>query len=157
MHRAGVSAAIGIVAVLFTLRHWVSKVLGKEQEGAYSAPVAYLAAAGAGFTSFIAHAGGPFVNMYLLRRNLDRTTYVATTVFFFLVVNYIKVVPYAWLGQFDKTNLLTALVLIPLAPIGVYAGYWLHTRVSDRVFFQIAYTLLFIVGLRLIYDGITGL
>ena len=59
--------------------------------------------------------------------------------------------------KFDKTNLLTALVLIPLAPIGVYAGYWLHTRVSDRVFFQIAYTLLFIVGLRLIYDGITGL
>ena len=50
--------------------------------------------------------------MYLLRRPLSKTRFVATTVFFFLVVNYVKLIPYAWLGQFDATNLKTSLVLL---------------------------------------------
>lgn len=148
---------LGTVALVFTLHHWLTRYFANKEQQPFPDIVAYIAAAGAGFTSFIAHSGGPFINMYLLRRNLDRTTYVATTVFYFMVVNYVKVVPYAVLGQFDSTNLLTALVLMPLAPVGVYTGYWLHKNISDRLFFQIAYTLLFVVGLRLIYDGLTGL
>jgi uncharacterized membrane protein YfcA len=69
----------------------------------------------------------------------------------------VKLVPYAWLEQLDSANLQTSLVLAPLAPLGVAAGVWMHNRVSDRFFFQVAYTLLFFLGLRLIYDGIAGL
>jgi hypothetical protein len=32
-------------------------------------------------------------------------------------------------------------------------GVWLHNRVTDRFFFRVAYTLLFLVGMKLIYDG----
>jgi uncharacterized membrane protein YfcA len=32
-------------------------------------------------------------------------------------------------------------------------GVWLHNRVTDRLFFRVAYTLLFVVGLKLVYDG----
>jgi hypothetical protein len=91
--------------------------------------------------------------MYLLRRHLDKTAFVATTVVFFAVVNYVKLIPYAWLGQLDGSNLYTSSVLAPLAPVGVATGVWLHNRVSDRLFFQVAYTLLFVVGLKLVYDG----
>jgi len=38
---------------------------------------------------------------------------------------------------------------------GVLAGVYLHKRVSDRFFFGFVYLLLFVVGLRLVYDGIT--
>jgi len=72
--------------------------------------------------------------------------FVATTVVFFAVVNCVKLVPYAWLGQLDRSNLYTSLVLSPLAPVGVAAGVWLHNRVTDRLFFRVAYTLLFVVG-----------
>jgi hypothetical protein len=72
---------------------------------------------------------------------------------FFAVVNYVKLIPYSWLGQLDGSNLNTSLVLAPLAPVGVATGVWLHNRVTDRLFFRIAYTLLFVVGLKLVYDG----
>jgi uncharacterized membrane protein YfcA len=111
----------------------------------------------AGFTSFVAHSGGPPINMYLLRRPLDRTDFAATTVLFFAVANYVKLVPYAWLGQLDTDNLATSAALVFLAPIGVLIGAWMHARVSDRVFFAFVYLLLFIVGLKLVYDGLVGL
>ena len=44
-----------------------------------------------------------------------------------------------------------------LAPIGVLTGAWLHARVSDRFFFAFVYVLLFVVGLKLVYDGVTGI
>jgi hypothetical protein len=45
---------------------------------------------------------------------------------------------------------------MPLAPIGVGIGVWLHRRVSDSWFFSFIYVLLFVVGLKLIYDGLFG-
>lgn len=149
---------LGVVALVFTCHHWLQSRLrpGIEQP-VFSPRLGMIAAATAGFTSFIAHAGGPPLSMYLLRRQLDRTAFVATTVVFFAVVNYVKLVPYAWLGQLDAANLHTSLVLAPLAPIGIGMGVWLHNRVSDRLFFQVAYTLLFLVGIKLIYDGVAGL
>jgi uncharacterized membrane protein YfcA len=73
------------------------------------------------------------------------------------VANYVKLVPYAWLGQLDTDNLATSAALVILAPIGVLIGVWLHARVTDRLFFAFVYVLLFVVGLKLVYDGINGL
>jgi len=76
---------------------------------------------------------------------------------FFAVVNYVKLIPYTWLGQFDTANLATSAALVVLAPIGVLTGAWLHARISDRLFFAFVYVLLFIVGVKLVYDGVGGL
>lgn len=147
---------VGSVAVLFTVHYWVSNRRRVDGVASHFPPAAgAIGGAVAGFTSFIAHAGGPPVNMYLLRRPLNRTGFVATTVLFFAVVNYVKLVPYAWLGQLQPGNLATSLVLAPLAPVGVMIGVYLHKRVSDRFFFAFVYVLLFLVGLRLIYDGLS--
>jgi len=149
---------IGIVAVLFTLHFLISRRHGADTELAdFPKSLALLGGSAAGFTSFVAHAGGPPISMYLLRRPLNRTDFVATTVLFFAVVNYVKLVPYAWLGQLQAENLMTALALSPLAPAGVMIGVYLHKRVSDRLFFGVVYVLLFLVGLKLIWDGISQL
>ena len=71
-----------------------------------------------GFTSFSIHAGGPPLQAYLLPRCADRTTFQATSVVFFFFVNWSKVLPYAWLGQWSSGTLLTSLALLPLAPVG---------------------------------------
>ena len=133
---------VGAVALLFTAHYLYSR-----QSNGRSAPD-FPRAAGIA-------AGG--VNMYLLRRPLDRTDFVATTVLFFTVVNYTKLIPYAWLGQLAPGNLLTSLVLAPLAPVGVFAGVYLHKRVSDRFFFGVVYVLLAAVGVKLIWDGLAEL
>lgn len=157
MSPARLRLTLGIVAIAFTLHHWLQAALQRSMEQKLFGPaVGVGAAAVAGFTSFIAHAGGPPITMYLLRRGINRTQFVATTVVFFAVVNYVKLLPYAWLGQFDASNLKTSLVLAPLAPLGIGMGVWLHNRVTDRFFFKLAYTMLFIVGCKLIYDGSTG-
>ena len=148
---------LGIVALSFSVHHWVQSRKSVTDRGDFSPAAGILAAATSGFTSFVAHAGGPPLGMYLLRRGLTRTEFVATTAVFFTLVNYVKLVPYGWLGQFDTSNLSTSLVLAPLAPMGVASGVWLHNRVSDRLFFQIAYGMLFFVGCKLAYDGLAGL
>ena len=154
---AGIRLIIGGVAIAFTLQHWLNRQGSREQlPGDFPLAFGWLGGSIAGFTSFVAHAGGPPINMYLLRRSLNRTEFVATTVFFFAVVNYVKLVPYGFLGQLDTSNLMTALVLSPLAPIGIEVGHYLHQRVSDRFFFRLMYAALFAVGAKLIYDGMTG-
>lgn len=111
----------------------------------------------AGFTSFVAHAGGPPINIYLLPQNLHKTVYQATTVIFFIVVNYVKLVPYTLLGQFDAGTLKTAAVLVPLVPVGMLLGIWLHKRAADRLFYLVCYGFLFVTGLKLTWDGLTYL
>ena len=156
LNAAAIRLIVGVVAVAFTLHYWLDRHYAADSELAdFPRRYGVLSGGIAGFTSFVAHAGGPPVSMYLLRRSLNRTEFVATTVFFFIVVNYVKLIPYGWLGQLDSSNLLTSLVLAPLAPIGVELGHLLHHRVSDRFFFRLMYVLLFVVGLKLIYDGLS--
>jgi uncharacterized membrane protein YfcA len=149
---------LGTIAILFALHHWWQRHTNPNAtEQVFGPGIGVVAAATSGFTSFIAHAGGPPLSMYLLKRGMTRTSFVATTAAFFFAVNYVKLVPYAWLGQFDSDNLETSLALAPLAPLGIYLGKWLHDRISDSFFFRFAYVVLFLVGCKLIWDGFAGL
>lgn len=153
-----IKIVIGSVALLFTLHYWLNKYQKTQRAELQPLAKGYGVVGGsvAGFTSFVAHAGGPPVSMYLLRRPLDRTGFVATTVVFFAIVNYVKLLPYAWLGQLPLENLKLSLVLAPLAPIGVALGVYMHRKVSEEFFFRFMYVLLFIVALKLIYDGVVA-
>ena len=158
MSAAVVRLIVGFVAISFTMHYWMNKRRSAAGTIAHF-PLRYgvLGGSVAGFTSFVAHAGGPPVSIYLLRRPLNRTDFVATTVVFFAVVNYVKLIPYSWLGQFDAQNLYTSAALMFLAPIGVEIGAWLHYRITDRFFFAFAYLMLFVVGTKLVYDGTLGI
>ncbi len=110
----------------------------------------------AGFTTFVAHAGAPAISVYLLPQRLDRTVFVATATVFYITVNYVKLLPYGWLGQLNTENLSTAAVLVPLVPVGMGLGLLLHRRVSERLFYQLCYALLAATGVKLLYDGVIG-
>jgi len=111
----------------------------------------------AGFISFGVHAGAPPTNVYLLPQRLDKTVFVGTLVVLFAVVNYVKLIPYALLGQLNTTNMFTALVLSPLIPIGTWLGVKLHHRIPERPFYIVCYGLLTLMGAKLLYDGFAGL
>lgn len=108
-----------------------------------------------GFTSFAAHAGGPVTAMHLLPQRLDKTVYQATTVIVFWFMNVVKLVPYGMLGLFRTDVMATALVLLPLAPVGMLLGVWAHHRISERWFYRVAYGLLVLTGCKLVWDGLT--
>lgn len=110
-----------------------------------------------GLTSTLAHAGGPPLMVYLLPLRLERTRFVATTVLYFFIVNFTKLVPYALLGQLNGSNLVTALILLPFAPLGVWLGLWLLKRMTDRLFYRLAIVLLVGTGAKLSFEALRAL
>ncbi len=110
-----------------------------------------------GFTSFVAHSGGPPMHINLLPQRMDKTLYMGTTVVFFTIVNYVKLVPYGVLGQLSGDNLGTALILSPLAPLGIWLGVRFHHMLSDRAFYALCFAFLGLTGVKLIWDGLSGL
>ena len=100
-----------------------------------SSTAGVLAGVAVGFTSFVSHAGGPPVAMYLLARKLDKSTYQATTVLVFWLVNIVKFVPYAALGMFTLETLESNLLLAPAALIGAWVGVKLHRIVSSTALY----------------------
>lgn len=145
---------VGAIAVIFALDHWF---------GRHDAPPAqpnwikgsFWSVVGA-YTSFLAHAGGPPLNLYMLPQRLDKAVFVGTVVIYWTIINYVKLVPYAWLGQFDRATLLTALLLAPLTPLGVWIGMRINRWLAPARFFSACYALVFLLGLKLLWDSVRG-
>ncbi len=112
--------------------------------------------AAAGFTSTIAHAGGPPIAIYLLPQQLQKHIYVGTNAVFFAITNAIKLIPYAMLGLLRPGNLATIAILAPLTYIGVRLGVYLNRRVNEVLFMRLVYVLLFLSGLQLLWSGLAG-
>lgn len=149
--------SVGIIAITFSVYSVFKPKRSGRSKLAQSKIIGSIAGTVAGFTSFIAHAGGPPFQAYAIPQQLEKQIYAGTAVMFFFVVNAVKLIPYAALGQFDKTNLTTSLVLLPLAPIGVLFGVWLVKRIPQDVFYRILYGLIFCVGVKLLWDvGVGG-
>ena len=106
-----------------------------------------------GFTSFVAHAGAPPVNAYVIPMRLPPLMFTATMAVFFFVVNLSKWVPYAWLGLLDMRNMATSLALLPIAPIGVLIGVRLAHRIRPLLFYRLIYAGMFLTGSKLVWDG----
>ena len=109
-----------------------------------------------GFTSFIAHAGGPPVNAYVIPLRLTPVAYTATLAYFFFVVNLSKWLPYAWLGLLDWRNMATSLVLLPIAPLGVWLGIRIARRIDAAWFYRFVYLGMLLTGLKLSWDGFSA-
>lgn len=106
-----------------------------------------------GFTSFVAHAGGPPLNAYVVPLRLKPLIYTGTMAFLFFFINMAKWLPYAWLGLLDMPNLMTSLVLMPLAPLGVWIGVRIARRIDPQLFYRFIYAGMLLTGSKLLWDG----
>lgn len=104
----------------------------------------------AGFASMLAHAGGPPVTIFLLPKQLPRQRFVGTTVYFFLILNFFKLIPYTMLGMLPQTNLLWSLALLPFVPVGVWLGLWCNRHLSQQRFERLIYVLLTLTAIDLL-------
>lgn len=109
-----------------------------------------------GFTSFIAHSGGPPINAYVIPMRLAPLTFAATMAAFFFVMNLAKWIPYAWLGLLDVRNMTTSLALLPFAPIGVFIGVRIAHRIKPETFYRLVYAGMLLTGIKLVWDGFFG-
>ena len=154
---AAVGLAVGMFSIGFALRRLLA--------GKGGSSVARQASWGAGsfwgivcgFTSMIAHAGGPPFQIYVMPQKLPPAVFVGTGAIFFAAINIVKVVPYFALGQFSAQNLTASAALLPVAVAATFAGVWLVRRVPAERFYGIIYWLLLLVGARLVFVGLKGL
>lgn len=109
-----------------------------------------------GFTSFVSHTGGPPYQIYVLPRKLPPAVFSGTTVVFFAVANTVKLVPYGFLGQLQTGNLALSAALVPVALVAMAGGIWAVRRIPSQLFYRIAYALMVVFALKLIWDGLAG-
>jgi uncharacterized membrane protein YfcA len=144
---------VGVVAVGFVLR-WATQGRAARARAGPQRPVAGgVWGALAGYTSFVAHAGGPPFSVYAMPLNLDPRVLTGTSVVFFAVLNALKLGPYFALGQFGTENLLSSAILAPVAVAFTLVGAFIIRRMRAEVFYPVAYGLTFLLGVKLIRDG----
>jgi hypothetical protein len=156
VNEVGLKLLLGTVAVGFVLYHWsdAARRLAKTRPSRLKG---YFWCGVSGYTSTLAHAGGPPMSIYLLPQRLDKALLAGTAVVFFAVLNYVKLVPYFWLGLFDARNLATAAALAPIGLLGIFAGVWVRARISEALFYRLCYSFLLLTGGKLLYDSVTKL
>ncbi len=153
---AGLKLMLGAVALGFLLQRWIGAA-SQAKEASPAAAKGYFWSTVSGYTSTLAHAGGPPMSIYLLPQKMDKALMVGTTVVFFTIVNYLKLIPYTLLGLFDTSNLTTSAGLAPLDILGIFCGVWLRQRIAEALFYRLCYGFLFVTGVKLLYDGISKL
>ena len=155
---AWVMLALGLVSVVFGGHRLWQEIAGHVPAPSRTpAWFGVLCGAGSGFTSEIAHAGGPPFQLYVLPKQLPRGELIGTTAIFFAAVNWMKAPAYLALGQFTRENLLTSAALAPLAVASTLAGVWVARRIDVARLYKLIYGLLLLIGVKLIVDSVLAL
>jgi len=141
---------LGLIVLVFSLYRWLEPRLVGRLKVQPQPWHGMLAGGVAGFTSTLAHAGGPPVTIYLLTQQLAPTAFVATSALFFTVLNWIKVPSYFLSGMFQWELQLRLAWLLPLVPLGAWLGQRLVQRINRRWFDRIVSFFLLLSGLLLL-------
>jgi len=152
----GLKLLLGTVATGFVVQHWFG-AKARMDKTRPNAVRGYFWSTLSGFTSTLAHAGGPPMSIYLLPQKMDKALLVGTTVVFFTAVNYAKLMPYAALGLFDGSNLATSAGLAPMGVFGIFCGVWFRKIIPEVLFYRLCYGFVFVAGIKLLYDGVVRL
>jgi uncharacterized membrane protein YfcA len=150
-------ATLGLISIVFGVyRLYVERAgaVAPTAPASSSRWIGSLFGVGTGFTSQIAHAGGPPFQMWVMPKRLPRDVFIGTSAIFFAIVNWVKVPAYVALGQFTTENALASLALLPIAVLGSLAGVYLVRKVEMERFYTIIYLLLIATGVQLLLEGL---
>lgn len=148
-------AVLGGITLVFGLyRLWIER--GGRIVAASSSPgwVGALFGVMTGFTSQVAHAGGPPFQMWVTPRRLPHLTYAGTNSVLFAAINWIKVPSYVLLGAFTHEVVVAAALLVPLAVISTILSVRLVRVLDPTRFYTIIYLLMVLLGGKLMLDGL---
>ena len=147
--------SVGLIALGFALNSW----LRRNRPAVTVPPKASHGVAWGGlaaFTSTLVQIGGPPYFAFMLPQS-EKMLFVGTTVWFFALVNLMKVAPYFALGQFSTSGLATSVVLVPLAVVSNMPDVWLVRVTPEALFYKITNVLVLLIGIILTYQGLQQL
>lgn len=154
-----ITLMLGVIAFVFGANWWVQRLRGHPERPPVRAsdPVGIFWGAITGITSFIAHAGAPPAQVYLMPLRLAPMAFAGTMTFLFSGLNLVKLIPYAGLGLFTRESMIASAILFPVAVLSMLAGVALVKRIPPARFYPLIYALLIVMGVRLIWSGASAL
>lgn len=107
----------------------------------------------AGMTSMAANAGGAAMSVYLVKMRVSMLAFMGTSVWFFFILNLIKVPFVVGLGFIDSESLIANLWFAPVLAVGAGIGALAFRGMNPAVFTRIALGLSVLASLWLIVKG----
>lgn len=150
-----VMLVLGAITLVFGLyRLWLGR--GGRIVAASNSPgwVGTLFGVATGFTSQIAHAGGPPFQMWVTPRRLPHDVFVGTSSITFAAINWMKVPSFLALGTLDRATLSASVLLLPLAVFSTLLAVRIIRRIDAARFYTLIYLLMVGLGTKLVWDGL---
>lgn len=142
---------IGIIAMVFSafqiIRIKNPQVFANME---VSTPVGIIISLFAGMSSAIAHSGGIIITIYLVTKNLSKSTFVATLVGILFFSDVLKMITYTKLNLLTQPLFIQGLELTPALFLGSWLGSRLIKKLSDSQFILYVNILIFFGGIILI-------
>lgn len=152
----GVRGLVGLISLVFGMNRLLeSRGMGLPVPPDLPGWIGTLCGGLAGFTSQVAHAGGPPFQIWALNRNFPHLVFIGTSSIFFAIINWLKVPAYFALGQFTWGNMQLSLVFLPLALASTMTGVWIVRRIKPERFYTVISVLMVVVGIELLRVAIT--
>lgn len=151
---AAVRISVAVITITFVLYSWIGPNRVEREIGSAKVGAGLFWGALSGFTTTICQAGGPPYQIYVLALRQSKMVFIGTSAIFFAVMNWLKVIPYAALGQFSAKGLATSAVLLPLAILTNQLGFWLVRVTPQKLFYQITLGFMLAISLALLRSGV---
>ncbi len=103
-----------------------------------------------GFSTMLANAAGPVIQLYLMARKIPKMELIGIGARFFLLINLLKVPLNGRLALINAESLLDNARLLPAVIAGVFGGRWLISRVPQAAFEWMVVVFSLAAGLRLL-------
>ena len=103
-----------------------------------------------GFSTMLANAAGPVIQLYLMARKVPKMELIGIGARFFLLINLLKVPLNARLALITHDSLLENARLLPGVVAGIFGGRWLIRHVPQAAFEWMIVVFSLLAGLRLL-------
>jgi len=154
-----ISRVVGVLILLTVLLEWrrmargslaVEKPVGNSW---WDRSVTAFFGVLAGVTTMAANAGGTAMSLYLVRMRVSMLTFMGTSVWFFFILNVIKVPFIVSLGLITPESLRANLAFVPVLLVGAVLGRALFKRLDQKTFVRLALVMSAIASVWLIWHG----
>lgn len=104
-----------------------------------------------GFSTMLANAAGPVIQLYFLARRIPKMELIGTGARFFLLVNILKVPLNAQLATITQHSLIENAKLLPAVATGIFGGRWLIHHIPQKAFEWMIVGFSTLAALRLLF------
>jgi uncharacterized membrane protein YfcA len=140
-----------IVLMLLGVNYWRNRAKSEDTPVPTQLGFAIVLGFMAGVTTMMANAAGPIMIIYLLAMRLPKVEFVGTGVWFFFVVNWLKVPFSAGLDLMTTESVKLNLMMLPFIAVGAVAGIFLLKRIPQRVFNIVVQILAAAAAIKLLF------